>query len=176
MNISSTSLFQSVPHLVIALVMMASWGCSPSEDQLLFEQEAFSAPSGFTETNDRGIVARKDPDDWRVGPMFYRLITINPIYPNPTKGADLRLQVYIERNEGIFGLEIVRIDTRYVPVRYIPLYRNAQAPLPPGIMNINIPFSIIFPQYPGLDERGLHRILVLDSRQNLISYGDIKLE
>jgi hypothetical protein len=163
---------------IIPFVLLVQWvvGCSPSEDQLLFEQQAFSAPSGFTETNDRGIVVRQDPDDWRIGPMFYRLVTINPIYPNPTKGSDVRLQMYIERNEAVFGLEIVRIDTRYVPVRYIPLYRNTQAPLAPGIININIPFSIIFPQYPGLDERGLHRILVLDSRQNVISYGDLKLD
>jgi len=165
-----------IPLLSIVLLLIGGWGCSPSEDQLLFEQQAFSAPSGFTETNDRGITARTDPDDWRIGPMFYRLATVNPIYPNPTKGSDLRLQIYIERNEAIFGMEIVRIDTRYVPVRYIPLYRNSQSPLAPGIMNINIPFSIIFPQYPGLDERGLHRILVLDSRQNVISYGDLKLE
>lgn len=150
--------------------------CSPSEDQLQFEQEAYRLPVGFTQTNDRGIVQREDIDDWRVAPMYYRLITVNPIYPNPTSGNDLRLQVYVERTEAIFGLEVVRVDPRGIPTRYISLYRNTQAPLPPGILTITIPFRVIFPQYPSFDERGLHRIILFDNRNTVISYGDVMLE
>lgn len=162
--------------LVFCISLSLLVSCAPSEDQLLFEQQAFSVPSGFTQTNERGIVQRNDPDDWRIAPMFYRLITVNPIYPNPTSGNDLRLQVYIERTEGLFGLEIVRVDPRGYPLRYIPLYRNASSPLPPGLLNVNIPFQVMFPQYPSLDERGLHRIILLDNRQNVVSYGDVMLE
>ena len=119
---------------------------------------------------------RNDPDDWRIAPMFYRLVTVNPIYPNPTSGNDLRIQIYVERNEALFGLEIVRVDPRGYPLRYIPLYRNTASPLPPGLLNVNIPFQVMFPQYPSLDERGLHRIILLDNRQNVVSYGDLMLE
>lgn len=108
--------------------------------------------------------------------MFTRLVTVNPIYPNPTRGNDLRLQIYVERTEALFGLEIVRVDPRGFPLRYIPLYRNNASPLPPGLLNVNIPFQVMFPQYPSLDERGLHRIILFDNRQNVVSYGDIMLE
>jgi len=161
---------------VLIILVVAITACSPSEDQLQFEQEAYRLPVGFTETNDRGIVQREDIDDWRIAPMFYRLITVNPIYPNPTSGNDLRLQVYIERTEAIFGIEVVRFDPRSVTNPYLTIYRNTQAPLAPGILNITIPFQVIFPQYPSLDDRGLHRIIVFDNRSNVITYGDLMLE
>jgi len=163
-------------YLLLASCVLLFDSCSPSEDQLLFEQQALSVPNGFTETNERGIVGREDPDDWRIAPMFTRLVTVNPIYPNPTRGNDLRLQIYVERTEALFGLEIVRVDPRGFPLRYIPLYRNNASPLPPGLLNVNIPFQVMFPQYPSLDERGLHRIILFDNRQNVVSYGDIMLE
>ncbi len=163
--------FLFFPLLLFSLLL----SCAPNEDQIQFERESMRPPANFTATNERGIVSNEDPDDWRIGPMFYRLVTVNPIYPNPTSGNDLRLQVYVERIDGLYGLEIYRYNPTGTP-RYIQLYRNAQAPLPPGILNINIPFRVMFPEYPNLDVRGLHRILIYDARENLVSYGDVKLE
>lgn len=173
-HIIPTALHHFSVFLVLFLVILA--GCKPSEDQILFEQEAFRPPSNITTTNERGIVQSEDPDDWRIAPMFYRLVRVNPIFPNPTSGNDLRLQIYIERTEAVFGMEIVRIDPRNYPHRFISLYRNNQAPMQPGMININIPFQVMFPQHPGYDERGIHRILIYDGRNNLISYGDVRLD
>lgn len=162
-----------IPILLSSLLLLL--GCAPNEDQILFEQQSMAPPANFTKTNERGIVQTEDPDDWRIGPMFYRLVTVNPIYPNPTTGDDMRIQVYVERTDGLYGLEVYRYNPTGTP-RYIQLYRNSQAPLPPGIINIVIPFHVMFPEYPNLDVRGLHRILVYDNRENLITYGDVKLE
>lgn len=166
-------LFSMITCSLCCLLLSA---CEVSEDQLRFEEEAYRVPTGYTKTNERGIVLLEDPDDWRIAPMFTRLVSVEPVYPNPTKGDDLRIQVYVERNEAVFGLYIVRVDPKSYPYRLIPLYRNMQSPANPGLLNIIIPFKLIFPQYPLLDERGLHRILILDGRDQIISYGDVMLE
>jgi len=171
-----TILFHGLTALCFGLTALALSSCTISEDQLQFEQEAYRVPAGYTKTNERGIIVLEDPDDWRIAPMFTRLVSVEPIFPNPTKGDDLRIQVFVERTEAVFGLYIVRVDPKSYPYRLIPLYRNMQSPVPPGLLNINIPFKLIFPQHPILDERGLHRILIFDGRDNIISYGDLMLE
>ena len=148
--------------------------CSTNDSQREFEREAFTLPDGFTRTNDRGQVVNEqvDPDDWRIGPFFQGLAVVDPAFPNPvlTNGR-LTINLQVTGVDAVYG---VRVYVLYDFNRPVPLYVDPRNPLPPGLISINLnPLDIArFPENP----QGLYRLIITDSRDNVITYGDIKIE
>ena len=161
-------------------LLLAAYGCSKSDDQRKFEQQALSEPAGITETNASGeVTGTTDGDDWRVGPMYRGLIQIGtgdsqPPFPNPLPyNQSLTVQVNFNVPDPVNALDIRRFrlpsDAQFEQLRYL-----SQDELS-SYNNISLSGSIIA-EGPGSEGSGLYRILIYDGKQNLISYGDIEIE
>lgn len=150
--------------------------CSGSDDQREFEQQALSTPSGFTETDASGAVTGDvDPDDWRIAPFFQGLVEIQPAYPNPVQTTEnVNIEITITGVEAVRGLDImVWFDGGHVQ----SVYQDPGNPLNPGLIVAR--FSALdLSRFDngGEGARGLRRVLIFDGNDNLISYGDIKVE
>jgi hypothetical protein len=56
------------------------------------------------------------------------------------------------------------------------LYTVSQNPVPPGLTSIPInPIELGRFNSPE-SARGIHRLIIYDNRQNIISYGDVRVE
>lgn len=155
-------------------------GCSKSDDQRNFENQALTTPDEITETNGSGeIVGATDPDDWQVSPMYNQLISISselsdPPHPNPLPyNETLNLQVEFNVSDPV----------NTIAIRKFRLPSDAQYPL---LRLLDQSELIDFNSIPlegsniaegaGTGGKGLYRILIYDGNQNLISYGDVRIE
>ena len=146
-------------------------GCNRSSDQRQFEQEAFSTPEGITETDDSGNVINRDPDDWRISPFFQGVIEVDPAYPNPVLTNQLvRINYIITGVESVSGL---RVFVFYQSGNIRLIDEDIRNPLPPGIGITTLEPNLIseFPENP----QGLYRIVITDVNENVITYGDIRI-
>lgn len=148
--------------------------CSKTSDQRKFENQAFSFPENITEYNANGqpVENANDPDDWRIGPDFQGLVSIQtPAHPNP---VNFNSSVTIDIN--VAGFEAINGYVIYVfrdPDNLIgPIAESQQSPLPPGVTTIILNPSQFAQQGSGIQ---IYRILIYDGRDNLISYGDIEV-
>ena len=142
--------------------------------QVLFEREAYSLPSNYTATNRNGSVVggQEDPDDWRVSPYYEGLVYILPPFPNPVL-ANQRLSFELIVT-GIDEVDGIRVHALYNGEDLSPaLYQSAHGPIPIGLLSISLNPSEL--SQLGGDTDRLHRMLVLDSQDNVITYGDIKI-
>lgn len=163
--------------VLIAGCLLAS--CSKSDDQRQFENEALRIPQNITETDDQGNIVNEDPDDWRVGPMYRGLIDIGSTdfeapYPNPL-GYNQNITIWINFNvsEPVNAIEIRKFrspsDPSYPQLRLLQndqLIRN-------NIITIE---GQLIAESASDEARGLYRIMIYDGNQNLISYGDVRIE
>lgn len=160
-------------HIVLVVCLLVA-GCSSNDSQREFENEAFALPDGFTRTNDRGQVVNGevDSDDWRIGPFFQGLALVDPAFPNPvlTNGLlTINLQV-----TGLDAVSGVRVYVLHDFNRPTFLYQDFRTPLPPGLISINLnPLDIARIRE---NPQGLYRLIITDGRDNVITYGDIKIE
>lgn len=165
----------------LCVVLLAGFlfvGCSKSDDQRKFENEALTAPQNITETNDQGEIVNEDPDDWRVGPMYRGLINIGSAdseapHPNPL-GYNQNITIWINFNvsDPVDAIEIRKFrlpsDRNYPQLRYLQndqLVRN-------NIITIE---GQLIAEGSGDSGRGDYRIMIYDGNQNLISYGDVRI-
>ena len=145
-------------------------GCSQGEDQRKFEQEAFQLPEGITQTNDRGEIVNDnvDPDDWRVAPFFQGTVFVDPAFPNPVMtNRQLTIKVHLPYIDTITHLNVyvLRSLNNFQFIR-----QESAMPLVNFILN---PLDIAeFSENP----QGLYRIIILDNNDNVITYGDVKIE
>jgi len=150
-------------------------GCSQSDDQRKFEQEAFQLPEGITQTNGRGQVVNDnvDPDDWRVAPFFQGVVQVDPAYPNPVLTNDrVTLDIHITGLDAVSGIQIHALHN--INQLSPTIYSDNRSPIPPGLLSISInPLNI--PQTPE-NPQGRYRIIVFDRNYNVITYGDIEIE
>jgi hypothetical protein len=172
-NISSTrrSIIPLLGTILIVLPLLIS-GCNQSSDQRDFERAAFSEPEGFTRTNSSGQVQDRDPDDWRIAPFFQGLIEVDPAYPNPVQSNDqLVIDVIVTGVESVSGLWVF---VYYGPNDIRELFLDDRRPVPPGATTIRLnPLTIArFSENP----QGLYRLIITDGTQNVITYGDVKIE
>lgn len=154
-------------------------GCSKSDDQREFENQALSDPEGITSTDNNGNIKNTDPDDWQISPMYRGLITIGtpdeqPPYPNPLPfNAELTIEIYIRTIETLNRIEINSFE----------LPDNANSPTiairdnisSPTLETITLNGQLISGSTGGSQASGLYRILIWDGQQNLITYGDIRI-
>ncbi|TYP94844.1 hypothetical protein LX73_0133 [Fodinibius salinus] len=153
-------------------------GCSKSNDQRDFENRALTTPDKITKTDSNGeIVGQTDPDDWRVGPMYNRLISISselsdPPHPNPLPyNSTLNLQIEFNVSDPV----------NVIVIRKFRLPTDTQFPLLRQLDQSElIDFNSIALEGSNIAENttkeGLYRILIYDGKQNLISYGDVRIE
>lgn len=153
-------------------------GCSKSDEQRQFENEALRTPQGITETDDQGDIINEDPDDWRIGPMYRGLIDIGSSnseapYPNPL-GYNQNITIWISFNvsDPVEAIEIRKFrspdDPNYPQLRYL---QNDQLTRD-NIITIE---GQLIAEGAGEAGRGDYRIMIYDSNQNLISYGDVRI-
>lgn len=171
------SRFLTVALLLMFLIFSAA-GCSSQDDeQRDFEQQAFSFPEGFTETDGSGRVINEDPDDWRTAPFFQGLVFVDPAFPNPVQVSDqLMINIEISGIDAVSGLSVVVLIESGAHPEFRPVYTDPQSPMPTGISVINIS-PIQLGRFNTVESaRGLHRLIILDGRNNVISYGDVMVE
>lgn len=160
-----------IPVFLVILLLTAS--CTRNNAQRDFEQEAYSAPAGYTETTAQAEIISLDEDDWRTSPLFQGLVNIVPAIPNPvTTNQSVRIDVELTGVNSVNGLEVL---VRYPDNGLGTLYQNSET-LNPGITPV-----FINPLELGLDgspeaARGLKRIFIFDGNSQMISYGDIMVE
>ena len=166
---------------VLVAGLMAA-GCSRSQDQVAFEREAFRQPSGFTETRADGEIVSRDERDWQIGPMFQGYVEVfTPAFPNPTRGERVRLELDISGLGVVEGLVAIGFyDMFDARTRRVLNDEYAWNRLDPGlyVIDINPAEFDRTNSYSSARQtnNGLHRLFIYDNRNNLITYGDIKLE
>lgn len=166
--------------LFLVLVCHAA-GCSRSQDQIEFEQQAFRTPDNYTETTPNGEVVRRDEDDWRIGPMFQGFVEVLvPPFPNPTHGEPVQIEILVTGVGTVQGLQAVAFYDFFDERSRRVLYYHNRSPLDFGLVvfNINPAEFDIRNNYSEARRTndGLHRLFIFDHRNNLITYGDIKLK
>lgn len=158
-------------------LLFATISCSSTDDaQREFEREAFRTPSGFTQTDGSGNIISTDPDDWRVGPLFAGFVEVDqPAYPNPSTGQLVTIELLITGLGAVNGLDVLTLDDRNFFKR---LFFDERRPLPPGFTQIVINPVQFAPGSSGTisGAQGLHRVFIFDGRENLITYGDIRVD
>jgi hypothetical protein len=163
--------------LITSFLLLGMIACSNNDAQNQFERDARNAAKGYTHTDSQGKIVQgeKDPDDWRIGPMFQGYVEIMyPPYPNPvTTTQRLTIQLTVTGLESVYGLNIY-VRTYNPQPRLI--YQNSSSPLPTGLTTIKLDPLQLSPTGNPDDARGLHRIFIYDDNDNLITYGDIMVQ
>lgn len=172
MNLKTTYL-----PVFLILFLFAAAGCGQDDDQREFEREAYQLPDGITETEGNGTIISEDPDDWRTSPFFQGLIFVEPAFPNPVTISDLlNIEIDVTGFDAVSGLTVAVLIENAANAQFRPLFTVNQNPLPPGFTSINInPLELGRFNTPE-SARGLHRLIIFDNRQNIISYGDVLVE
>lgn len=160
--------------LLLLFIGTLTISCDQNNAQKEFEELAYTAASGITVTNDQGTVLDTDTDDWRTAPLFQGLIEFNPPFPNPVSVSDvITFEVEVTGIQSVSGLEVI---VRYQDDTFGSIYFDPQSPLPPGLTSFRIN-----PQELGKfgtveSARGLHRVFIFDRNNQLITYGDIRVQ
>lgn len=158
----------------LAVVLMVMGGCTNDDEQTAFEREAFQPASAYTRTDDRGSVISADQDDWRVAPLYAGLVDVEPAFPNPVQTTGrLMLHVMVGGLDVINGLAV----SVYHPDETLEtIWISQESPLSPGLLSIPVS-PLELGRYATVESaRGLHRIILFDGRQNVLSYGDVQVE
>lgn len=144
------------------------------DGQKTFERQAYREPNGITVTNQAGKVQSQDSDDWQISPYFSGLVQVEPAFPNPTFATGtMNIHVTVNAINAINGLMVGVYDPAYESRIIWSVY---DSPLPPGLQVIQFN-TMLLGRFNTIESaRGLHRIILFDSNQNVVSYGDILIE
>lgn len=170
---SACSRVMLIPTLVVLLLLQ---GCGQDDDQQQFEQEAFQLPEGITET-ENGTPQNEDPDDWRTSPFFSGLVEVTPAYPNPVLTTEqLTIDVNISGIDAVSTITVAVLIADGSNSQLRPLNSITENPVPPGLSTLRINPVQLGRFNTAESARGLHRIILYDNRDNIISYGDVRVE
>ena len=169
-----------IAFLLFVLSGLLFSGCSKSDDQRKFEQEALRQPQNITETDGSGkITGSSDPDDWRIGPMYQGLINIGnfsepqPPFPNPVNFySDLHIYFSQLVSDEITRLEIYKL-TEFNNRQVVRVYDEFE--INSTFNDLRISASSIA-DGEGSGASDTYRILIYDGRGNLITYGDVEVQ
>lgn len=151
--------------------------CGQNDDQREFEQQAFSLPDGITEADGSGEIINEDVDDWRIAPFYQGLISEIRVFPNPVTVSDqLTIEVNISGIDAVSGLTVALLLEDAVNSQFRILYSSLENPLPPGLTTVVIN-PVRLGRFDSIESaRGLHRLILFDNQDNIISYGDVRVE
>ena len=161
-------------NVAVFAVFSVLLSCSSSSQQREFERDALQDPFGITRTNAQGQVENRDEDDWRISPLFQAIVEVNPPFPNPaTVGERVTFEISVTGVQAIEGIVV-----------FERLNNGNLAELFSTVDTQTSTTFIVFELNPlqlqdfggGNGPRGLHRILIYDFNNQLISYGDIEIE
>lgn len=168
--------------LFILWGFLAIAGCSKSDAQRKFENEALTTPKGITKTDANGNISdtTTDPDDWRISPMYKGLISIGlpgdnqPPYPNPVNyNSSFTVQLSFNTTDPVNAIDIRSFrypsDNQFLQIQYIQQDELSTF----NTFTIQAK-NVAIGQ--GSSASGLYRLLIYDGNQNLITYGDIKIQ
>ncbi len=169
---------QKIMPVAALLACLLLLGCSKSDDQKKFEQQAYSIPENYTAMNANGRPAgsgQTDPDDWRISPAYQGLIEVStPAYPNPVSlNSSLRIDIDILGFESVPGLEVYTL--RQVNNLFGPIVQLDQSELSPGLRVLVMDPSSFSGASSSQNATGLNRIIIFDGRDNVITYGDVRV-
>lgn len=151
--------------------MLFFCSCTQSDEQREFEEQALSLPENITETADNGAIVdnNTDPDDWRIAPFFQGVIHVDPPFPNPLLTTQ-RLTINI--NAGIDAASALRILVLYNERSLRVIYPSTSLPSAGTVIYLSAQDIARF----DVNEEGLYRIIIEDGDENIITYGDVKIE
>ncbi len=119
------------------------------------------------------VEGQEDPDDWRIGPFFQGVVSLEPLpYPNPLlTNQRLTINIFVTGVDGVAGLRVLVL---YNENNFRPVYESSTSPLPTGITSISLSAGDIarFDDNP----EGLYRIIVEDRQGAIITYGDVRIK
>lgn len=158
--------------LFAGLFLLFCVTCSKSDEQKEFEEAAFSAPGGITRTTATAGVVQTDPDDWRISPMYQGLIRIDvPAYPNPVSvNSTFRIDINFLVNESAPDFIVYAFNTENGPTTLV--FPGYAASPPIGLDTIELQPSGFIQN----NSMGVYRLIALDGRDNVITYGDVEIQ
>lgn len=163
----------------LGFALLISAGCSKSDDQRDFENQALTAPSGITETNSSGeITGSTDESDWQVSPMYRGLISIGfddsqAPHPNPLGlNENLTLQVKFNVSDPVDALAVRKF--RLPSDSQFPQLRFFQQDELSTFNTITLQGQEIA-SGEGAGAEEIYRLLIYDGNQNMISFGDVRI-
>lgn len=164
-----------VRGILILVLAIGLSGCSQNDAQKKFEEEAFSQPSGITQTDVQGKVISEDSNDWRIAPMFKGYVEVeSPAFPNPVgSGQSLEIHLNITGIESVSGLEVMVRDEND---NWRSIYLDSQSSLPSGLYTFRLDPAGFTYTNNYQNAVGLHRIYLFDLNNNLITYGDVRVQ
>ena len=169
--------FHNISGISFILLLLIVVGCGQDDEQQEFEREAFQLPEGITETEGNGTIISEDPDDWRSAPFFQGLIFVKPAFPNPVSTSDqLNVEIEVSGIDAVSGLTVAVLIDDAANAGFRTIFTSSQSPFPTGLTPVPInPIELGRFNTPE-SARGLHRLIIFDNRQNIISYGDVLVE
>lgn len=152
---------------------MGSSGCSENDAQREFEQEAFREPEGITKTDISGDIEEEDENDWRVAPMYSGIIRVQkPAFPNPVhSGQQIEIQLSISGIESVSSIEVMNRNENN---NWQQLEFESDPETGLLVFQIDPRWFTYTDNYE--NAIGLHRVFFFDSDDNVITYGDVKIE
>ncbi len=158
---------------LIAFAGVVISGCnSNNADQDDFIKESLRVPVGYTHTNAQGTVAKdgKDPDDWRISPMYQGLVYIqHPAFPNPVQTENVQLELLVTGIQAVNGMYLFK---RSANGTFVLLASQTQST---GVFVFRFDPVRLSENGTYAGAKGLHRVFVYDGSNNLVTYGDIKV-
>ncbi|MDR8390833.1 hypothetical protein NC796_06780 [Aliifodinibius sp. S!AR15-10] len=168
---------KSIALTSATLVLLLMAGCSKSDDQKDFENEAYSAPANYTAMNANGQPAvsnQTDPDDWRISPMYRGLVEVETeAYPNPVFiNSTFRIFIGINYITNLSRIEAFVFQTGFNQDGTGAIDTIEESQISEG----TIPALIISPSsFPQNKLDNLYRVILFDQSGNVITYGDVKV-
>jgi len=165
----------SMPHPIrfacclVVLLFVSACSAFNNEEQLAFENAAFLLqPDGYTRVSELAVIGQTDPDDWRSGPAFVgRASVLTPPYPNAAP-RDATVRLLIDTNGVPGGLAIYTLNAR----GDLLLLDERSDATDVGFYEL----AFFGSQATGGGGDGLYRLVVLDGRQRVVTYGDLLVQ
>ena len=156
---------------LLAIISVAFNNCTNDDAQKKFETQAYGEPSNYTETTFQGDIVQIDNDDWRISPLYIGLADVRPIFPNPVQyGSNINLDVEINGAPvgSIIELGYLNNSNNWFPLQVMDITSDFEF----------VSFLINTRQFGSTAEqaRGIHRMLLFDGNQRLITYGDLLIQ
>lgn len=159
-----------LPLLVLLFICWS--GCDSNRMRGEFADQAFSKPSNYTHTDASGQIIEDtngqpltDADDWRVGPgLPGPAIGVDPAYPNPVgRDGKVYLRLSIRFNDIDLGGFLTLAEPR--DMRTLSEIQTIEVS-GVGVYLFSFPAAL-------LGTTGLHRLVVVSGRGEIVTYGDV---
>lgn len=170
-----------MPHtlrLLLAALPLLALACdsATSDSQRLFEDDALLSPvAGVTRTDADATVLSRDSSDWRIGPAYRGRVSFLEL-PSPNPAAAGATVSFLVNSEGVpGGLELVALARDGDRVDFVQI-RDPGAQRPDASEPGLYPFSVRAGQIDVDGGGGLTRVVLLDGRGGVVSYGDVQVD